>query len=64
MKLAYLPKPNPTGTELVRLDTVPLEDRQAALHECIAKGDITLDEVEGLLEFICNPGDHSTRVAA
>ncbi len=64
--LSYLtpPKPNPTGSQLVRLDTVPLKDRQAALHKLMSQGAITAEECESLLDLVVDPGDHSTRIAA
>lgn len=65
MPIHYLtPKPSPTGDQLVRLDTVPLKDRQHALHQLMAQGHITAEESEALLDLIIDPGDHSTRVAA
>ncbi len=64
--LSYLtpPKAQPVGTTLVRLDSIPLKDRQAALHKLMSQGAITAEESEALLDLIVDPGDHSTRIAA
>ena len=65
MPITYLtPKAQPCGTELRRLEDVPLKTRQAALHRLMAQGQITPEESEALLDLIVDPGDCSTRLAA
>ena len=62
--LHYLPKPQPVGVRLAKLDDVPMKERQSALHRLLASGQINAAEAEALLDLIIDPGHHSTRIAA
>jgi hypothetical protein len=61
--LPVVPKPNPTGTRLVRLADIPREIRMQAAGECAreAKGK---HERSRIFALALDPGDAGGRIAA
>ncbi len=59
-----IPKVEPTGNQLVRLEDVPLKDRLEALHRIMARDNLTGEEAQVILDLCLDPGDASARIAA
>lgn len=54
----------PTGTKLVRLRELPLEERTKGYAKLVRNGDLTPEEAERLLTVVIDPGDVGGRIAA
>ena len=58
------PKPEPTGTQTIRIADIPMKQRLHAFSLINRYGELTSEEAEDMFALILDPGERGGRVAA
>jgi len=58
------PKPEPTGTQTIRIVDIPMKERLHAFALINRYGELTSEEAEEMFGLIIDPGERGGRIAA